>query len=291
MEHYSRLAAERGWSKSVHPGGDDNQSGSGYRSDALGGAASHVCDSKLVSAQKIMRRWLIFSVLLNVAILGAATGLVIHKGGWPWLIGLTRATQSLGFSQVGIYQGRVDTFMKTPVQSGAWVFLGDSLTDYAPTQELFGVRALNRGIAGDSVSDMAKRASEVSRHAPSVIVLWGGTNDLLAGVGCEEVVRRILNLAAVLNQSSPQSRLIVLGPPPIADRLADTQASLRSGIACLNGRLGERISEVGAQFANPATVLADQSGALRAAYSFDGIHLSGDGYRAWAAWLSPMLLD
>jgi len=238
-----------------------------------------------------MRRWLVFSVLLNFAMLGAATGLVIHKGGWPWLIGLTRPMPSPGFSQAALYQGRVDTFMKTPVQSGAWVFLGDSLTDYAPTQELFGVRALNRGIAGDTVSDMGNRASEVSRHAPSVIVLWGGTNDLLAGAGCEEVVRRILNLAAVLNQSSPLSRLIVLGLPPIADRLANGQAGLRSGIACVNRLLGERISEVKAQFANPATVLADQSGALGVAYSFDGIHLSGDGYRAWAAWLSPMLLD
>lgn len=238
-----------------------------------------------------MRRWLVLSILLNVAMLCAALGLVIHKGGWPWLVGLTRTMPSSGFSQAGLYQGRVDSFMKMPVQKGVWVFLGDSLTDYAPTQELFGVRALNRGIAGDTLSDLGKRASEVSRHLPDAIVLWGGTNDILAGTGCEEVVQRILKLATTLNQSSPTSRLIVLGPPPISDLLASSQAGLRSGIVCVNRRLGERISEVKAQFADPAVVLADGSGALSAAYSFDGIHLSGDGYRAWAAWLSPMLAD
>lgn len=243
----------------------------------------------MVPANKSTRRWLILSLALNAALLCAATLIVIYKGGWHWLAGLSRPVQPERFSQTALYQGRVDTFQKTPEHRGGWVFLGDSLTDYAPTQELFGPQALNRGIAGDLISDMAKRAAEVSRHTPSTVVLWGGTNDLLAGLGCDEVVRQTLNLAKTLKTTSPQARLIVLGPPPVGNQLAENPPDFRAKIACVNRNLGERISEVNAEFGNPATVLADRSGALNAAYGFDGIHLNGEGYRAWSAWLLSML--
>lgn len=243
----------------------------------------------MVSADEDMRRWLIVSLLLNALMLSAAAAIIVYKGGWSWLEGLTHPAQSARFSQSAIYRGRVDAFQATPPLSGAWVFLGDSLTDYAPTQELFGAQALNRGIAGDLVADIARRAPEVSRHTPSAIVLWGGTNDLLAGLGCDEVVRQTLNLAKSLKQSSPQARLIVLGPPPVATRLAENPPGFRAAIDCVNRKLGGSLTEVDAVFGNPATVLAESSGDLKTIYSFDGVHLNGEGYRVWSAWLLPML--
>jgi lysophospholipase L1-like esterase len=236
-----------------------------------------------------MRRWLILSLLVNALMIFAATGLIAYKGGWQWLIGLSRPAQPAYFSQTALYQGRVDSFQKTPVASGAWVFLGDSLTDYAPTQELFGSLTLNRGIAGDLVADMAKRASEISRHTPSAIVLWGGTNDLLAGLSCDAVVQQTLSLASRLKNSSPQARVIILGPPPVAERLAENPQGFRAMIECVNKKMAERVSEIDAAFHNPASALADSSGELRSEYSFDGIHLNGNGYRTWSAWLQPML--
>lgn len=236
-----------------------------------------------------MRRWLIVSLLMNVAMISVATAILVYKGGWRWLEGLSRQAQPARFSQTALYQGRVDVLHKTPVLPGAWVFLGDSLTDYAPTQELFGAQALNRGIAGDLVADMAKRASEVARHTPSVVVLWGGTNDLLAGLACDDVVRQMLSLAGRLKHSSPQARLIVLGPPPVAARLAENPPGFQAAIKCVNQKLAERMSEVDAVFGNTASVLADSSGELKTAYSFDGVHLNGEGYRVWTEWLLPML--
>lgn len=236
-----------------------------------------------------MRRWLVISLLLNAVMIGAAIAIIVYKGGWQWLEGLTRHGQPARFSQTALYHGRVDAFQMTPELPGAWIFLGDSLTDYAPTQELFGAQALNRGIAGDLVADIARRASEVVRHKPSAIVLWGGTNDLLAGQGCNDVVRQTLSLAKGLKNSSPQARLIVLGPPPVAERLAENPPGFRLAIECVNRKLGERIAEIDAVFGNPATSLADSSGDLKTTNSFDGVHLNGEGYRAWSAWLLPML--
>lgn len=236
-----------------------------------------------------MRRWMILSLFINALMIGAAMALIMYKGGWHWLMGLSRPAQTARFSQTALYQGRVDAFQKTPVQPGAWVFLGDSLTDYAPTQELLGTKALNRGIAGDLVADMAKRASEIPRHTPSAIVLWGGTNDLLAGFSCDAVVQQMVNLAITLKHSSPQARVIVLGPPPVAERLAENPKGFRTMIECVNRKMAERMSDIDAVFRNPASVLADSSGELRSEYSFDGIHLNGDGYRTLSAWVQPML--
>lgn len=236
-----------------------------------------------------MRRWLIFSLLLNLAMIGVAAAIIVYKGGVRWLEGLVVSTQPVRFSQTSLYQGRVDTFQKVPDHPGAWVFLGDSLIDYAPTQELIGAQAINRGIAGDLVADMAKRAAEVSRHTPAVVVLWGGTNDLLAGLECDQVVHQILDLAKVLKSASPQAQVLILGPPPVADRLAENPPGFRGRVECVNRRLGERISEVDARFGDPASILADTSGALSTIYGFDGIHLNGEGYLAWSAWLLSML--
>ena len=41
------------------------------------------------------------------------------------------------------------------------VFLGDSLTDFYPIEEFTDVKIVNRGIAGDTTSDVMHRVSEV----------------------------------------------------------------------------------------------------------------------------------
>lgn len=236
-----------------------------------------------------MRRWLILSLGMNVAIFCVATSVFFYKGGWRWLEGGARSVQPAPFSQTALYQGRVDSLQSTPVLLGAWVFLGDSLTDYAPVRELFGALALNRGIAGDRIEDLTRRAQEASRHQPSVIVLWGGTNDVLAGASCESIVRETVNLVRKLKYASPLARVIVLGPPPVVARLANNPPGFNASIQCVNLKLREQLPSLAVAFGDPAVVLATQDGELNSVYSFDGVHLNGAGYRAWAEWLLPML--
>lgn len=236
-----------------------------------------------------MRRWLILSLGMNVAIFCVATSVFFYKGGWRWLERGGRPVQPAPFSQTALYQGRVDSLQSTPTLPGAWIFLGDSLTDYAPIRELFGTLALNRGIAGDRIEDLTKRAQEASRHQPSVLVVWGGTNDILAGASCESIVRETVSLAGKLKYASPLARIVVLGPPPVVGRLANNPPGFNASIQCVNRKLREQLPSLAVVFGDPAAVLATPDGELNSDYSFDGVHLNGAGYRAWAAWLLPML--
>ena len=59
------------------------------------------------------------------------------------------------------------------------VFLGDSLTDFYPIEEFTDVKIVNRGIAGDTTSDVMHRVSEVVELKPKKLFLQIGINDMI----------------------------------------------------------------------------------------------------------------
>ena len=62
------------------------------------------------------------------------------------------------------------------------VFLGDSLTDFYPLQDFFPDFSLcNRGIAGETSSDVIRRIDDVFTLEPEVLFLQIGINDFITG--------------------------------------------------------------------------------------------------------------
>lgn len=118
-----------------------------------------------------------------------------------------------------------------PQATGPWVAFGDSLTegygassggDY-PTQlgKLLGVTIRNLGVAGETSADGLKRLPEVESLQPRVVLLCFGGNDVLQGLGRDQM---FANLAAMIDRLQARGSFVVLigirGPGVLGDENA-----------------------------------------------------------------------
>lgn len=170
------------------------------------------------------------------------------------------------------------------------VVLGDSLTERGEWWELLDRPVANRGIAGDTVDGVRARLADVAALDPRVVFVLVGVNDLLAGASPEAVATRHAALLAELRQRLPHARIVVESMLPIRDELVARDAALTSATLRRASELCRRgAAAAGADWLDVHAVLADPDGELDPQYSNDGLHLSGAGYRAWAAALAPYL--
>ena len=213
-----------------------------------------------------MRKLLAVSLALNALVLAAL--------GW-FALGPGRTSLMRSFLEA--HQARlVSAFEAFPLAPDDVVFLGDSITEGAPWEELFpGVRTRNRGIGGDTTEGVLRRLEQVTRAEPAKVFLLIGTNDLYRGASEDEIVADIEEILDQLKQESPDSEVYLQSVLPRA-------ASYRARVEALNARLAEVAGEQGAAWVDLYPGFLDpDTGAIRAELSNDELHLLGPGYALW----------
>jgi lysophospholipase L1-like esterase len=149
------------------------------------------------------------------------------------------------------------------------VMFGDSLTDQGRWDELLGLKVANRGVGGDTVKMAAQR---VHTLPPGPVYIMLGINDLN---WLQRPHDRVLADYDALLASLKGRKIVVqsvLGPEGLG--LPEFNASLKA----LAERHGADFLDLTPQLGYP----------LKPTY--DGIHLTGDGYRLWAKQISGSLL-
>lgn len=167
------------------------------------------------------------------------------------------------------------------VKKGGVVFVGDSITQDYPIAEYFPEKLVyNRGIGGDTSQGLLKRMDEsVYALDPKVVVLLIGTNDSeLIGDGVDAIYSRIHEAISLIEQHCPTSRIVLQAVYPVNPIIDPVTVSRRTNedIRQLNVLLGQ-ITNV--TFVDMTSILADNSGALSAQLSLDGLHINQEGYR------------
>jgi lysophospholipase L1-like esterase len=177
-----------------------------------------------------------------------------------------------------------------PVTHRDVVVVGDSLTEHGEWWELLERPIANRGVAGDTVEAVRARLDDVAALDPRVVFVLVGINDLLAGASPEALAARHAALIAALRGRLPRARIVVESLLPIRDELVARDAELTSATVRRANELCRRgAAAASADWLDLHARLADPDGELDPRYSSDGLHLSGAGYRAWAAALLPYL--
>jgi lysophospholipase L1-like esterase len=190
-----------------------------------------------------------------------------------------------------LYHHRIGHFEALPVQKGAVIFLGDSQTEQAEWHELAdvsGMQVLNRGISGDHIQGVRNRIEEILRHEPAYIFLQIGINDLLAGTAPVQAVLALEQLIEVIQRRHPSGRLVVLGLPPVNSRVRVLSTN-NEVITAFNQGLQRVAAQKNVPFLELYAPLSDGHGQLSMAFTEDGIHLNGSGYRVWRWVLDPWL--
>lgn len=179
------------------------------------------------------------------------------------------------------YYHRKEHFETLPDTSGEIIFLGNSITDGAEWSELFGgdPRIKNRGIGGDDTDGVLERLDEVTSSKPAKVFIMIGTNDLAYGKSVDHVADNHKKIIAAIREASPSTRIYMQSVLPVDDAVHVTRPN--ASMLEINRRLKAYCGEAGVTYIDLVPVFSDNKGKLSKAYSIDGLHLNGAGYRKW----------
>jgi lysophospholipase L1-like esterase len=156
------------------------------------------------------------------------------------------------------------------------VFVGDSHTSHFPLTEMFGSRYKNRGIGSNQTSHILNRIKPIAAARPSVIFLEGGYNDISAGKPVNQAFENYKQIIGIIHKTSPSTRLIIQSVFPVC------KGSLKfmPGVDSLNMLLKDycRVNSIDFLDLNPLFKVGNK---LDTSATWDGIHLTFDGYKRW----------
>lgn len=166
----------------------------------------------------------------------------------------------------------------------AVVFMGDSITELWAKEPAFmgdPVRA-GRGISGQTAPQMLVRfRADVIALKPQVVHIMAGTNDIAGNTGPEtdaEIEGYIASMAELA--ASHGIRVILASIPPAAAFSWRPGLKPSPRIKAINGWLENYARERHFGFVDYWPVLATADGAMKPAFSADGVHPNASGFAA-----------
>lgn len=178
-------------------------------------------------------------------------------------------------------------FSHRPVKQNSIVFLGDSLTEAFDLDQFFPDRDLvNRGVSGDTTLQVNFRIEEIVTNGPRAVFLMIGINDLFHGYLPDEVAGNITGIVAQLKQSS---RVFLQSILPVNETFLISDSGLNTNIHITNNLLRKFCKENEVEFLDFHSEFLNNTGEMDSAYTYDGAHLTREGYRLWASLAKPFI--
>lgn len=166
------------------------------------------------------------------------------------------------------------------------IFIGDSIIEYYPLQELFGTskNIVNRGIRGYQTG-LLRENLDVHLYGDAVdqIVLLIGTNDIGKDVPMNEALNNLESVIQTISRDYPLSQIKLVSILPVNEG-----EDFRQTVYI---RTNEKIKMWNQAYQDLATSymqveyipvfdsLLDEAGQLKPTYTTDGLHLSVSGYQ------------
>jgi len=176
------------------------------------------------------------------------------------------------------------------------IFIGDSIVEYYPLQELFGTAKtiVNRGIRGYQTGLLLDNLdAHLYGDAVDQIVLLIGTNDIGRDIPLNEALDNLERVIQSIARDYPLSQIKLLSILPVNEGEKYKQT--------VYIRTNEKIREWNQAYEALASAymqvdfvpiydsLTDSEGQLQSVYTTDGLHLSVAGYQALSEALKEYL--
>lgn len=173
--------------------------------------------------------------------------------------------------------------------TGGAVFIGSSsIARWTNLADAFpNLKVVNRGFGGSELSESAKYARRVVvPHAPRIVVLYAGENDLNRGLPPETIAADFGTFANVIRASLPMTRIVVIGLKPSLLRW-----KLRDGMQQTNALIRSRCAaDRDCTYVDPWPSMIGADGTPKPEFFVaDGLHMTPAGYAAWTEMLRPHL--
>lgn len=164
------------------------------------------------------------------------------------------------------------------------VFLGDSITDWYPFEEMYSndIPIVNSGIAGYETKDILNRMDDlVYKFNPTKVFILIGTNDIKYEEDDEQVVvDNIKKIIKEIKKNRPNTKVYITSIFPVNRELKYHAAEERYNgeILKINKGIKNYCKENNITYINMYDELIDSKGNLKKEYTVDGLHLSKTGY-------------
>lgn len=178
-----------------------------------------------------------------------------------------------------------------PISSSDIVFLGDSLTEAFDLRHYLGLPNLrNRGLSGDSTSQVLYRLEEIVNARPARLFLMIGINDLFQGEDEVTIFQNILRILDRFRESSPETILCLQSILPVNESVMLSDDDINLFIFSLNDSLKQYCRKTGILFIDLYGNFLNKQGEMDRKYTYDGVHLTPEGYALWAELVQPFLI-
>ena len=167
------------------------------------------------------------------------------------------------------------------------IFIGDSIIEYYPLQELLGTSKtiVNRGIRGYQTGLLQKNLdAHLYGDAVDQIVLLIGTNDIGKDVPMNEALNNLESVIQTISRDYPLSQIKLVSILPVNEEEDFKQTvyiRTNEKIKAWNQAYQDLASAyMQVEFVPVCENLLDQKGQLKSDFTTDGLHLSVSGYQA-----------
>lgn len=169
------------------------------------------------------------------------------------------------------------------VQTNDVLFVGDDLIAEGLWTELIpAYSARNRGLNGETSSQLIQRVVPLAAAKPRQIYLNVGANDVLNQVPQDRILSNYRELLNLINAFSPDTEIFIMSALPLSpDNI--------SAIENLNLELAQLASHSSAVFINLAQAMLNEEGRYKPGLADHRMRLLGQGYELWRELINPHL--
>lgn len=190
------------------------------------------------------------------------------------------------------YIVKTELFRAFPNSTNDIIFLGNSITDYTEWNELLGLStARNRGISGDITFGVLQRLDEVTEGKPAKVFILIGINDISRNIPDTVIVANYKKIISRIKRESPQTKIYFNTLLPVNNTFPnrDNFTNKFQNILNVNEEIRKLATTEGITVIDIHPHFLDAENKLDKKYTYDGLHLDGDGYQKWASLLKPYL--
>ncbi|MCD4737039.1 MAG: sialate O-acetylesterase [Bacteroidales bacterium] len=169
------------------------------------------------------------------------------------------------------------------IKSADIVFLGDSLTEWFDLDTYFpGGKDLNRGISGDTTEGIIYRYDEILNAGTDKLFLMIGINDIFQGVPEERIEDNIEKILADFFGMSARTVIYLQSILPVNEARLIVDEDINTTIYRLNNKFRMLAKKYKAKYLDLHIDFLNTEGQMSRDFTYDGVHLSMDGYILWA---------
>ncbi|MDJ0602080.1 MAG: GDSL-type esterase/lipase family protein [Crocosphaera sp.] len=226
--------------------------------------------------------------ILVIVFLGLVLTFGLNITGLPFLIRqISKITLISPFHdqryQTPYYQKKVQEFRQQPGSKQDTFLVGDSLTDQGNWTKLLNQTNLkNRGISGDTTEGVLNRLDEIINVQPQKIFIMIGVNDLWnENRTVEQIIANYQEILTTLKYQTPASKVYIQSLLPINNRDYPLKINNKD-VMEVNQKLQILATEFNYEYLDLYPQFIDEFNQLKTTYTNDGVHLTTEGYQAWA---------